>query len=443
MNNILILGAGRSSTAMIDYILDEATRNNWFVTIGDLDPNIAAQKIKNHPSARPAWLDVNKVNDRRDMITRTDIVVSLLPAKLHLEVAHDCIKLKKHLITSSTVAREMYRLGDEARVRELVFTGKMSLEPGLEHMAARKRIDEINEKGGKLTAFRSYNGGLVAPDSIGDNPWKFKFTWNPHNLVRIGQGSAQFLYKNKLKLIPYHQLFNSLQLVDIEGIGKMEMVPNRDSLLHKAVYGLENVPTIIRGTLRFPGFYEGWNALVQLGLTDEYYPIHNADSLSFYEWLDAYVSGQTGSSVKERVANKLGITVNSPIIKQLTWLGLFRKKKMKVHSATPAFLLEQVLLEKWKLKPEDKDLLIMQQEFEYELNGKSKRLVSTLSLKGEDGNSTALSRAIGLPLGIVLKMVIDGKITETGMDVFMKKSVYEPVLTELEKHGLVFKDIEY
>ena len=192
LKSVLVIGAGRSATDLINYTLAKAKEYGWFVTVADADPDLAARKVNNHPNGRSTWLDVTKVNDRKELLERADVIVSLLPAHLHLEVAQDCIRLKKHLITASYVSKEMYRLGDEARDRELIFMGEMGLDPGIDHMSAMQKIDEIKAKGGKLTAFRSYTGGLIAPESD-DNPWQYKFTWNPRNVVLAGQGTAQYL----------------------------------------------------------------------------------------------------------------------------------------------------------------------------------------------------------------------------------------------------------
>ena len=202
----MIIGAGRSATALINYVLSKAEQYGWFVTVADADHELAMQKVANHPLGRGTWLDVQKVNDRRELIERAEVVVSLLPAHLHLEVAQDCIRLKKHLITASYVSKDMYRLGDEARDRELIFMGEMGLDPGIDHMSAKQKIDEIKEMGAKLIAFRSYTGGLIAPESD-DNPWHYKFTWNPRNVVLAGQGTAQYLENGKYKYIPYNRLF--------------------------------------------------------------------------------------------------------------------------------------------------------------------------------------------------------------------------------------------
>lgn len=440
MNSILIIGAGRSATALINYVLEKAKENNWFVTVADADPNLAEAKVNNHPNGRAAWLDVMKVNDRREMITRADVVVSLLPAHLHLEVAHDCIKLNKHLITASYVSKEMYRLGDEARDRELIFMGEMGLDPGIDHMSAMQKINEIKDAGGKLTAFRSYTGGLIAPESD-DNPWHYKFTWNPRNVVLAGQGTAQYLENGKFRFIPYNRLFKEYRPIHVDGVGDYEVYANRDSLLYREVYGLSGIPNILRGTIRAAGFCDAWNALIQIGLTDGSYPIHDAGDMTFHEWMEAYVGPGPGS-VKDRIAELLGVEVNSPVMKKLEWLGLFRKKKINMPNATPALILEHMLLQKWQLGDKDKDMIIMQHEFEYEMNKQKKLLTSTLVLKGNDKNDTAMARLVGLPMGIFVKLVMNGLITSKGVNIPVMKEVYDPVLEELKEYGVEFIEKE-
>lgn len=443
LSNILIIGAGRSATDLIKYTLAQAKEYGWFVTVADADPELAAQKVNNHPNGRSTWLDVMKVNDRRELIERADVVVSLLPAHLHLEVGQDCIRLKKHLITASYVSKEMYRLGDEARDRELIFMGEMGLDPGIDHMSAMQKIDEIKDKGGKLTAFRSYTGGLIAPES-NDNPWNYKFTWNPRNVVLAGQGTAQYLENGKYKYIPYNRLFQQYWEVDIAGMGNFEMYANRDSLLYRDVYGLENIPTLIRGTLRNIGFCDGWDALIRIGLTDGSFPILESEKLSYLALMEAYLGPNIGKigSVKERIAEFLGEEIDSEVMKKLEWLGLFRKKKTKIRQATPALMLERLLLEKWSLKPTDKDMIIMQHEFEYTLKRKKKLLTSTLVMKGEDSRHTAMSKLVGIPMGIFVKLVMLGKMKSTGVNIPVMPEVYNPVLKELEDYGVVFSERE-
>ncbi len=440
MKNVLIIGAGRSSTALIDYMLTKAAKKGWFITVADANPELAAQKVNNHTLGRSTWLDVTKLNDRRELIERTDIVLSLLPAHLHLEVAHDCIRLNKHLITASYVSQELYRLGDEARDRELIFMGEMGLDPGIDHMSAMHLVDEIKDKGGELIAFRSYTGGLVAPESD-NNPWRYKFTWNPRNVVLMGQGTAQYLEDGKYKYIPYNRLFELYEEVEIDGLGKMEMYANRDSLLYRENYGLGDIKNIIRGTLRYPGFCDAWNALVKIGLTDGSFPILESDNLTYHGLMEAYLGPMKGSgSVKERIAEFLGETPNSKVMKKLEWLGLFSKRRIKMKQATPALLLEDLLLQKWGLEPHDKDMVAMQHELDYELNGERRRRVSTMILKGKDATDTAMARLVGLPMAIFAELVLDGKIKSKGVQIPVMREVYGPVLTELQSHGVSFTE---
>lgn len=440
MKSILIIGAGRSSGALIQYVLRKAEQKGWFVTVADADPQLAEQKIAGHPQGRSAWLDVLKVNDRRELIGRADIVVSLLPAHLHIEVAHDCIKLNKHLITASYVSKEMYRLGDEARDRELIFMGEMGLDPGIDHMSAMQKIDEIKAKGGKLLAFKSYTGGLIAPESD-TNPWHYKFTWNPRNVVLAGQGTAQYMDKRKLKFIPYSRLFTEVWDIKIPDLGKFEVYANRDSLLYKDQYGLRDIPTILRGTVRYPGFCEAWDALIQIGLTDADFPILNSSDLTYHGLMEALAPAGSGS-VKDRIAQLLNIDTDSPIMEKLEWLGLFRKKKIPVANATPAFILEDLLLHKWKLEPEDKDMIVMQHVFEYTLHGKKRRLTSSMVMKGSGEQDTAMARLVGLPMGIFVGLVAEEKVKAKGVQIPVTRDVYEPVLEELQEYGVIFTEEE-
>ncbi len=435
-SRILIIGAGRSSTALINYALENSEELGWNVTVADADPSVAAAKVNGHPRGQTAWLDVTKTNDRRELIGRSDIVVSLLPAHLHIEVAQECIRLKKHLVTASYVSQELYRLGDEARNRELMFMGEMGLDPGIDHMSAMQRINAIREKGGEVTAFKSFTGGLIAPES-NDNPWGYKFTWNPRNVVLAGQGTAQYLDNGKLKYLPYYRLFQNTWEVEVEGIGKFEAYANRDSLLYRDQYGLNDIPTILRGTLRYPGYCAAWNALVRIGMTDGDFPILDSANITYHELMEALAPSGSGS-VKDRIAGMLKLEPKGEVMKRLTWLGLFRKKRIKLKGATPALILENLLLDKWKLQPDDKDLIVMQHQIDYRIDGKDKRDISNLVMKGRNAQDTAMARLVGLPLGIFVRLMTQDKIKATGVHIPTMREVYEPVLEEMQKYGLEF-----
>lgn len=442
MKNILIIGAGRSATALINYILSHAPQNNFLVTVGDADIELARRKIGGHTHGRAIWLDASKPNDRRDVIARHDVVVSLLPPQMHLEVAQDCISLGKHMVTASYVSKQVFRLGDEARQRALVFMNELGLDPGIDHMSAMQRIHQIKKAGGKITGFHSYTGGLVAPESD-DNPWHYKFSWNPRNVVLAGQGTAQFLEDNKLKYIPYRRLFRQYRLVEIPRMGQWEVYANRDSLLYREAYGLQNIRSMFRGTIRHTGFCDAWNALVRIGLTDATFPIVDSDKLSYHDLMEAFlgISQHTGS-VKDRIAKMLEIEPDNPIMQKLDWLGLFSKRRIKLQNATPALILENLLLEKWSLKPNDKDMVIMQHVFDYELQKKKRKMTSTLIMKGNNSDDTAMSRLVGLPLGIFVKLLMQGKISTTGVAIPTMPEVYEPIMAELAEHGVQFIDEE-
>jgi saccharopine dehydrogenase (NADP+, L-glutamate forming) len=440
MKNILIIGAGRSSTSLIDYVLKVAADKQWFVTVADAEPKLAESKINGHPNGRAVWLDVNKSNDRKDLIRRTDVVVSLLPPHLHLEVAHDCIHLHKHLITASYVSSRLYQLAGKVEEKSLIFMGEMGLDPGIDHMSAMAKIDQIHDKGGVITSFRSYTGGLVAPQSD-DNPWHYKFSWNPMNVILAGQGTAQYLKNGKQKYIPYHRLFERYKLVNVEGVGAFEGYPNRDSLLYRKKYGLGDVPTLVRGTLRFPGFCRAWNALIKLGLTDNSFPILESYGMTFQQFIEAFLTEGYGT-ITERVAMAVGEHPDSEVIDMLKWLGLFSKRKIVVKQGSPAMILKQLLVDKWKMKTEDKDMILMQHEFMYKLNKENYKLTSTLHMEGENVKHTAMSKLVGLPLGIFVKLVMTGEIKTSGIQIPVTREVYEPVLEELKMYDVTFTEKE-
>ncbi len=442
MDNILIIGAGRSSIYLIDYVLEQSSKFNWHVTVADANPELAIQKVNNHPNGKGTWLDVHKVSDRRDLISRTDVVVSLLPAHLHLEVAQDCLALHKHLVTASYVSSEIHGFDNEAREKGLIFMGEMGLDPGIDHMSAKQRLDDIKKKGGKITSFYSYTGGLVAPESD-DNPWHYKFSWNPRNVVLAGQGTAQYIEDSKLKYVPYHRLFSTIRDIEIPDMGTYEVYANRDSLLYRDMYNLSTIPNLLRGTIRYKGYCEAWDALVKIGLTDATFPILDSKDITYHELLDAYIGSsiKTGT-LKEKVAKLIEKDEQSELMKKLEWLGIFSKKKIKLKAATPALILENLLLEKWSMAPDDKDMVIMQHIIEYKLGGKNHRMTSSLVMKGENSEHTAMSKLVGLPIGIFVKLVMKNEIKTIGVNIPVMQEVYEPVLKELEEYGVQFIEKE-
>jgi saccharopine dehydrogenase-like NADP-dependent oxidoreductase len=440
MKKILILGAGRSSSTLIDYLLKVATQSNYEITVADSSLELVLQKTKENPLSRPILLDTLDETKTRLEIQRADLVISMLPAFLHPAIAAQCVKLKKHLVTASYVSPEMQSLNEEAKKAGIILMNEAGLDPGIDHASAMKIIDRIKSEGGKLTVFKSYTGGLIAPESD-NNPWGYKFTWNPRNVILAGQGTARYLEHGKYAFIPYHKLFTRTEIISIDGYGDFEGYANRDSLSYRSIYGIENVQTILRGTLRKEGYCEAWNVFVQLGMTDDSYIIPESENLTNKEFLSLFLP-QEKEDIETRLLDYLGHEVNNEILYKLEWLGLFNDTKLGVKYASPALMLQTLLEDKWKLKEGDIDMIVMQHQFEYELNGKKHQLESSLVVKGDDAIHTAMAKTVGLPVGIITKLILEGNIKLTGVHTPTMKEIYEPLLNELEELGVKFKERE-
>ncbi|MFN7012843.1 MAG: saccharopine dehydrogenase C-terminal domain-containing protein [Bacteroidia bacterium] len=325
--NILIIGAGRSSSSLIKYLLDESVKHNWHVTVGDMSLEMAQQKVSNHPNGSAILFDINNESQRNEEINKADIVVSMLPAIMHMSVANDCVRLKKHLVTASYVSKEMAALNSEAQKAGIVLLNEMGLDPGIDHMSAMQIIDKLKADGAEITSFKSYCGGLVAPES-NDNPWGYKFSWNPRNVILAGQGTAMYIENNKYKYIPYNRLFTQTETIQVDGYGNFDGYANRDSLSYRSAYGLENIPTMLRGTLRMPGYCSAWNVFVKLGWTDDTYKIENSHKMTFAQLMEAFLP-ESNQNLKKRLANFMNLSEDSEEIKKIEWLEIFTDKKEK------------------------------------------------------------------------------------------------------------------
>jgi len=440
MKKILILGAGRSASSLIEYLLKVSATNNYEVTVADTILASAEQKTKKNPHARPILLDITDEAKTHAEIDRSDLVISMLPAFMHPTIAKQCVLLKKHLVTASYVSQEMKDLDEEAKKAGIILMNESGLDPGIDHASAMKIIDDIKSQGGKLTVFKSYTGGLIAPESD-DNPWGYKFTWAPRNVILAGQGTAKYLENGKLAFIPYTKLFTRTEKIQVEGLGDFEGYANRDSLSYRSVYGIEDVQTILRGTLRKEGYCEAWNVFVQLGMTDDSYTIPNSEKLSNREFLELFLPSE-GEDTQTRLLDYLAHDLNDEIMYKLEWLGLFNDTKLQLKNATPALFLQTLLEDKWKLKEGDIDMIVMQHQFEYELKGETHTLQSSLVVKGDDAIHTAMAKTVGLPVGIITKLILEGKIKLTGVQTPTVKEIYLPLLSELEGLGIRFEEKE-
>lgn len=441
MRHILIIGAGRSASSLIEYLLNKSESENLHITIGDLSQELAQRKTKGHPRAKAIAFDILNEQQRNTEISKADIVISMLPAYMHLEVAKDCIAYKKHLVTASYISPAMQELDEQVKANNLVFMNEIGLDPGIDHMSAMKVIDEIHEEGGKVILFESFCGGLVAPESD-NNLWNYKFTWNPRNVVLAGQGgTAKFLQEGSYKYIPYNSLFRRTEFMEVEGYGRFEGYANRDSLKYRSVYGLEDAKTLYRGTLRRVGFSKAWNMFVQLGMTDDSYVMENSETMSYREFINSFLPYHATDSVELKLRHLLKIDQDDERWDKLEELDLFNPNKIVgLKDATPAQILEKILSDKWTLSPDDKDMIVMYHKFGYELNGQKKQIDSTMVCLGEDQTYTAMAKTVGLPVAMATLQILNGNITTPGVQLPINKEVYLPILKELEEFGVIFNE---
>ena len=443
MRKILILGAGRSASSLIHHLIGNAAAQNWHVIVADRDQAQARSLIGDNTEVASAiGLDATDTTARVAAIEAADLVVSMLPAFMHMDVVKDSIRLKKHVITPSYVPDQLWKLNDEIRGAGLIVLNEMGLDPGIDHMSAMRIIDRIKKNGGEVTSFESYCGGLVAPESD-DNPWGYKFSWNPRNVILAGQGgAAKYIREGITKYIPYHKLFQQTVRISIEGSGAYDGYANRDSLKYRSAYGIEKIPTLIRGTLRKAGYCAAWDAFVQLGCTDDSYVLELGANNTWKDYLNAFLPYSPSIGIKENLANYLRIDPDGEVVKKLEWLGLFNEDPIGVAGLSPAATLQHLLEQKWKLKPDDKDMVVMWHRFRYSIEKKEHELNASLTVIGQDQIHTAMAKTVGLPIAIACGLLLNGKITDRGVLLPIKPEIYDPVLDELEKLGVVFEEKE-
>ena len=443
MRFILVIGAGRSSSSLITYLFSKSVSENLFITVADVSLELAQSKVKNHINGKAIGLDIFNEEKRTEVIKKADIVISMLPAHLHLNIAKDCLKYGKNMVTASYISEEMKLLHAAVTKKNLIFMNEIGLDPGIDHMSAMKVIDSIRDKGGKMLLFESFTGGLVAPESD-DNLWNYKFTWNPRNVVLAGQGGAsKFLQEGKYKYIPYHKLFRRTEILNIDGYGKFEAYANRDSLKYKSVYGLDDILTLYRGTIRRVGFSRAWNVFVQLGMTDDSYTIVDSENMSYRDFTNSFLGYNPHDSVELKLRHYLKIDQDDVIWDKLVELDIFNPhKKVHLKNATPAQILEKILKESWTLNEQDKDMIVMQHLFGYEIDGEKRQIESSMVCLGDNQTYTAMAKTVGLPVAIATLKILNKEITTTGVQIPINREVYEPILEELALNGIIFKEKE-
>ena len=443
MREILIVGAGKSTSALIAYLLEKASEEKLIIKIADKDLQAAQKSCGSHANCEVIQLDIFNSEQRETAVKNAAIVISMLPARFHIEIARDCLKFGKNLVTASYVSDEMQELDAEVKQKNLVFMNEIGVDPGIDHMSAMSVIDRIRDEGGKIILFESFTGGLVAPESD-TNLWNYKFTWNPRNVVVAGQGgAAEFIQEGKYKYIPYHRLFRRTEFFEIENYGQFEGYANRNSLKYRSIYGLEDVLTLYRGTLRRVGFSRAWNMFVQLGMTDDSFTMKHSENMSYRDFINSFLPYSPSDSVELKLRHNLKIDQDDIMWAKLLELDIFNaEKKIGIKDATPAQALQKILMDKWSLDPADKDMIVMYHKFGYELNGEQKQIDATMVHIGDDQKSTAMAKTVGLPVAIATLKILNGEINTPGVQIPISKEVYQPILKELEEHDIIFKEKE-
>ena len=441
MRTILIIGAGRSASSLIKYLLDKSNEENLKIRIGDISLENAQKILNSHPNGEAFILDIFDEKYRREAIQNASIVISMLPARFHLEVAKDCVEFEKSLVTASYISKELMALDEQVKAKGLIFMNEIGLDPGIDHMSAMQIIDRIRDNGAKLILFESFTGGLVAPESD-DNLWNYKFTWNPRNVVVAGQGgAAKFIQEGQYKYIPYHRLFRRTEFLEVEGYGKFEALANRDSLKYRAIYGLEGIPTLYRGTMRRVGYSRAWNVFVQLGATDDTYIMEDTENMSYRQFINSFLPYSPTDSVELKLRHYLRIEQDDILWDKLLELDIFNPDKIVgLKEATPAQVLQKILMDKWTLQHDDKDMIVMYHKFGYEIDGEKRQIDSKMVVIGDDQTYTAMAKTVGLPVAIATIQILNKKITKPGVQLPISKEVYTPILKELENYGIVFKE---
>jgi saccharopine dehydrogenase (NADP+, L-glutamate forming) len=441
MKRILILGAGLSATSLIDYLISKSEIFDWKIVIGDMDIALAEKKTNNHPNAKAVRFDTNEIDKIESLVSGMDVVVSMLPARFHDLIAAECLKQGINMATASYVSPYLLEIEEEVKAKGLTFLNELGLDPGIDHMSAMQVIDRIRAKGGKLTAFYSFTGGLIAPESD-DNPWNYKFTWNPRNVVLAGQGVSQYIINGRYKYIPYHKLFERVMPRTVLNFGEFEVYPNRDSLKYRKIYNIEDIQTMMRGTMRRPGYCEAWNVFVQLGCTDDTYTIENSEKMTYRDFINSFLRYDLVKPVEEKLCENLHLEPEGETMRKLKWLGIFEDKPVLLNNASPAQILQKLLESKLSLNKHDKDMIVMQHEFEYLLDNKMHKIVSAMGYIGKDTINTAMSITVGTPLAIAVKLLLTDKISTKGVIIPTKPELYEPILAEMEDYGIRFIEKE-
>ena len=412
---------------------------NFIIQICDFDAKNLKFFTKKYPKIITKIFDVNDKKQREKIVINQSIVISMLPAKYHFLIAIECLKSNINLVTASYISDELMKLDDEVKKKNLLFLNEVGLDPGLDHMSALKLIKEIKNENGKIKSFKSHCGGLIHP-KYDNNPWNYKFTWNPRNVVLAAKGQAKFLKKNKIVQVNYPDVFNQTEKINIDQLGDFDSYANRDSLKYIKLYGLDEIDTMFRGTLRRKGFCESWEIIALLGLTDDEVYLNTFNKSYKDLILSQLFNKENVIDLKKEIELKVSRKISEETYNKLLWTELFTcNRKLKNEKMTLAQVVESLLVKKWNFEEKDKDMIVMQHDFEYQKNNRLLNKKSTLVVYGDE-NFSAMSKTVGLPLAIATKLILENKINYYGVKIPDISMIYDPILKELEDYKINFNE---
>lgn len=434
MAHVTVLGAGLVAGPVVRHIL-EASEHTVTVAARSID---RAKALGNgHARGRAIHFEIDDRAALDRLVAESDVVVSMLPYTHHVPVAERCIAHKKHLVTTSYVSPAMRALDAAAREAGVTLLNELGLDPGIDHMSAMRVIHQVRARGGEVTSFRSYCGGLPAPEA-NDNPFGYKFSWSPRGVVLAARNSARYLKDGAEVVIPGPELFAKPEIVTVPGAGTFEGYPNRDSTAYLETYGLPKARTMFRGTLRNLGHCETWKAMADLGLFDDV--AREFPGGTFRDVMAALAGVSADGDVESAVAAKASVSRGSAPIEKLTWLGMFDRDALPASSIAPLDALVARMVARMQYKPGERDMIALQHEFVATYPDRAEKIVSTLVEFGQPGGESAMSRTVGLPAAIGVLRVLDGSISRRGVVVPVTEDVYAPILDELEGLGIRFDE---
>lgn len=429
---VLLLGAGMVAKPLADYILD----NNIKLTIASRTLTKAEKLIRNRANGKAVQWTIDDIDQLDQLVASHDLTVSLLPYAHHVTVAKLCIKHKKNMVTTSYVSEEMKALDAAAKEAGIIILNEIGVDPGFDHMTAMRIIDKVQEKGGKVKEFYSLCGALAAPEET-NNPFKYKFSWSPKGVIMAGNNGAKYLKDGEVVELPTENLFKNPLTIEFQEVGKMEVYPNRNSLAYIDIYGLKDVTTMYRGTFRYPDWCEIMDAMKTLGL-------FTSDKQSFagktYKKIMARQLEVYPANIKEKAAEQLRLPIDSPAILAMEWLGLFSGYMPSMEEGSNFDLITDLMLKKMMLPEGARDMVIMLHSFLVENADGSTEVVKSRLLDYATKEDTSISRTVALPAAIAVKMILDGKINDKGVHIPVSKTIYEPILTELENLGIAMQE---